>query len=290
MNKQKKHAGEFAATLIEDGMVVGLGTGSTIAYFLDALAKRIQDEKMTIIGVTTSTKTARRADEVDQHLNGIKGGGASFLMEKIVARYSRLVIWIIDEQKLHNKLGQFPLPVEVVAFGSGKLIAELKKRHLHPKLRLDNHQQPLVTDLGHYIVDLDLEKIDQPFELGHYLDGQIGIVEHGLFLNVADQVIIGSIAMNEDVVYQMEQTAEKAINESFDYAKSLGHNDVDIHVRFGSPKRVIARDFPKDHHNDLIVIGETGLSRLQRAMAGTVPSFVTQVSKVDVLIMRTFEK
>jgi len=100
----------------------------------------------------------------------------------------------------------------------------------------------------------------------------------------------GSIAMNEDVVYQMEQTAEKAINESFDYAKSLGHNDVDIHVRFGSPKRVIARDFPKDHHNDLIVIGETGLSRLQRAMAGTVPSFVTQVSKVDVLIMRTFEK
>lgn len=100
----------------------------------------------------------------------------------------------------------------------------------------------------------------------------------------------GSIAMNEDVVYQMEQTAEKAINESFDYAKSLGHNDVDIHVRFGSPKRVIARDFPTDHHNDLIVIGETGLSRLQRAMAGTVPSFVTQVSKVDVLIMRTFEK
>ena len=98
MNKQKKHAGEFAATLIEDGMVVGLGTGSTIAYFLDALAKRIQDEKMTIIGVTTSTKTARRADEVDQHLNGIKGGGASFLMEKIVARYSRRVIWIIDEQ------------------------------------------------------------------------------------------------------------------------------------------------------------------------------------------------
>lgn len=100
----------------------------------------------------------------------------------------------------------------------------------------------------------------------------------------------GSIAMNEDVVYQMEQTAEKAVNESFDYAKSLGHNDVDIHVRFGSPKRVIARDFPKDHHNDLIVIGETGLSRLQRAMAGTVPSFVTQVSKIDVLIMRTFEK
>jgi len=64
MNKQKKHAGEFAATLIEDGMVVGLGTGSTIAYFLDALAKRIQDEKMTIIGVTTSTKTARCAEEL----------------------------------------------------------------------------------------------------------------------------------------------------------------------------------------------------------------------------------
>ncbi len=125
-------------------------------------------------------------------------------MEKIVARYSRRVIWIIDEQKLHNKLGQFPLPVEVVAFGSGKLIAELKKRHLHPKLRLDNHQQPLVTDLGHYIVDLDLEQIDQPFELGHYLDGQIGIVEHGLFLNVADQVIIG-----QDESYRIMNNLQK---------------------------------------------------------------------------------
>ncbi|GMA69295.1 universal stress protein [Leuconostoc litchii] len=99
----------------------------------------------------------------------------------------------------------------------------------------------------------------------------------------------GSIAMNEDVVYQMEQTAEKGLIKAFEYAKDLGHSDVDIHVRFGSPKSVIAREFPKDHKNDLIVIGETGLSRLQRAMAGTVPSFVTQVSKVDVLILRTFE-
>lgn len=100
----------------------------------------------------------------------------------------------------------------------------------------------------------------------------------------------GSIAMSDDVVYQMEQDAEASINKAYEYAQSLGHTDVDVHVRFGSPKQVIARHFPKDHKNDLIVIGETGLSRLQRAMAGTVPSFVTQVANTDVLIMRTSEK
>ena len=100
----------------------------------------------------------------------------------------------------------------------------------------------------------------------------------------------GTVVMNADIVYQMEQDAEDMINKAYTYAKSLGHANTDIHVRFGTPKQVIARDFPRDHKNDLIVVGETGLSRLQRAMAGTVPSFVTQTSAVDVLIMRTSEK
>ena len=99
----------------------------------------------------------------------------------------------------------------------------------------------------------------------------------------------GTIVMNADIVYQMEQDAEVVINKSYEYAHQIGHNDVDVHVRFGTPKQVIARDFPTDHKSDLIVVGETGLSPLQRVMAGTVPSFVTQASRTDVLIMRVSE-
>lgn len=184
--------------------------------FLDFLAKRIKTENLDIIGVTTSFKTAQRAeelgihiqdiddspmiditvdgaDEVDKSLNGIKGGGAAFLMEKIVAKNSKRVVWIVDSEKVHEKLGQFPLPVEVVPFGSGKLIEEFEKNHLYPKLRLDSHNKPVITitDMGHYIVDLSLKSIDQPFELGKYLDGRVGVVEHGLFLDIADEIIIG---------------------------------------------------------------------------------------------------
>lgn len=108
-------------------------------------------------------------------------------------------------------------------------------------------------------------------------------------LNVVDTSggYFGTIVMNADIVYQMEQDAEVAINQAYDYARNLGHEQVDVHVRFGTPKQVIAHDFPEDHQNDLIVVGETGLSRLQRAMAGTVPSFVTQSAAVDVLVLRT---
>lgn len=214
-NLEKLNAAIAATKLIQDGMIVGLGTGSTVAFFLEALAERIRQEKLHIIGVTTSSKTelsARQlgidmmdiddvpviditvdgADEVDHNMNGIKGGGAAFLMEKIVAKNSKRVVWIVDSQKIHDNLGSMPLPVEVVPFGSGKLIAEFKRSHLYPTLRKDNGV-PVITDMGHYIVDLALKRIDQPYELEKYLDGQIGVVEHGLFLDVADEIIIGTI-------------------------------------------------------------------------------------------------
>ena len=213
INDEKRQAGETAAQLITDGMTVGLGTGSTVAYFLEALAARIRDEQLRIIGVTTSFKTAAQAqalgitivdiddvptidltvdgaDEVDVQMNGIKGGGAAFLMEKIVAKNSKRIVWIVDQQKVHQRLGSFPLPVEIVPFGHGKLVAEFAQQQLHPLLRLKDGE-PVVTDMGHYIVDLHLEVIDQPEELGKYLDGRVGVVEHGLFLNIADEIIIG---------------------------------------------------------------------------------------------------
>ncbi|ADG39956.1 MULTISPECIES: ribose-5-phosphate isomerase RpiA [Leuconostoc] len=211
---EKKHAAVAASQLIKNGMTVGLGTGSTVNYFLDALATRIRQENLKIVGVTTSFKTANRAeslgitiididdapaidltvdgaDEVDNRMNGIKGGGAAFLMEKIVAHNSNRVVWIIDSQKRHQQLGRFPLPVEIVPFGSGKLIADFKKRHLHPVLRQQDGKT-VVTDMGHFIVDLVLNRIDQPYQLGQYLDSRIGVVEHGLFLGVADEIIIGT--------------------------------------------------------------------------------------------------
>lgn len=214
INLEKQHAANAAAMLIKNGMTVGLGTGSTVDYFLKALAKRMQQENLQIVGVTTSFKTAKSAqdlgikiididdapmidltidgaDEIDAHMNGIKGGGAAFLMEKIVAKNSKRIVWIVDSQKVHVKLGMVPLPVEVVPFGSGKLMAELTKHQLHPTWRKSNDEL-VVTDMGHYIIDLSLKSIDQPYELERYLDGQIGIVEHGLFLDVVDEIIIGT--------------------------------------------------------------------------------------------------
>lgn len=213
INREKEQAGVAAAKLVKQGMTVGLGTGSTVAYFLDALAERVRDENLQIIGVTTSFKTAARAkalgieivdiddasvidltvdgaDEIDVQMNGIKGGGAAFLMEKIVAKNSKRIVWIVDSQKVHLDLGSFPLPVEIVPFGHGKLVVEFAQQQLHPVLRVKDGQ-PVVTDMGHYIVDLHLEVIDQPYELGRYLDSRVGVVEHGLFLNIADEVIVG---------------------------------------------------------------------------------------------------
>lgn len=213
MNAQdlnKKKAAEFAAQYIEEGMTVGLGTGSTVAFFLDALAEK----KIDFTGVTTSNRTAARgaelgmkivdvdevdhidvtvdgADEVDTYLNGIKGGGAALLMEKIVAKNSTKNIWIVDQSKVKPVLGTFPLPVEVVPYGSGQLARKFEKDGLNPTLRLDQEGKTLVTDGGHYILDLHLSGMDSPERLSDYLSNEVGVVDHGLFLNTADIVIVG---------------------------------------------------------------------------------------------------
>ena len=206
----KKRAAQAAVQYIKDGMVVGLGTGSTVAYFLDALA----EHKLDIIGVTTSTKTAQRsaelgikivdiddvkqidvtvdgADEVDAYMNGIKGGGAALLMEKIVANNSQKNIWIVDESKVHDVLGSFPLPVEVVPYGRGRLWQKFSERELNPVLRVDEKGQAIVTDGGHNIIDLHVKSIPNPQMLAEYLENEVGVVEHGLFLGMTDVVIIG---------------------------------------------------------------------------------------------------
>ncbi|MAQ37625.1 MULTISPECIES: ribose-5-phosphate isomerase RpiA [Thioclava] len=220
IDKAKFAAARRAVDLIEDGMRVGLGTGSTAAWMVRCLGERIRDEGLQLIGVPTSTRTADLArqvgikvvaldeakwlditidgaDEFDPDLNLVKGGGGALLQEKIVATASDQMVVITDASKEVNHLGAFPLPVEVVPFGwqvTRALIEELLDSMdvmgRQTSLRL-NGQQPFVTDEGNYIVDLHLNRIGNPRQLALVLNQIPGVVENGLFIDICDKVIIG---------------------------------------------------------------------------------------------------
>lgn len=210
----KKAAGIEAAKLIEPGMIAGLGTGSTVRFFVDELGRRVQEEELEFTGVTTSVRTKEQAegygikivdvddvdridvtvdgaDEVDKDFNGIKGGGAALLWEKIVATNSSKIVWIVDESKVVDTIGAFPLPVEVIPFGAGHVVKLFESKGYKPVLRLDAQGQPVRTDEKNYVVDLHLERIEHPEELAQDLINTVGVVEHGLFLNMVNTVIVG---------------------------------------------------------------------------------------------------
>lgn len=161
----KKEAGIEAAKLVKSGMIVGLGTGSTVRFLVDELGRRKQEEGLEFTGVTTSRRTQEQAegygikivniddvdhidlcidgaDEVDKNFNGIKGGGAALLWEKIVAINSNRIVWIVDASKLVDVIGKFPLPVEVIPFGAMHVIERMKERGYNPTLRLDAEGKP----------------------------------------------------------------------------------------------------------------------------------------------------
>lgn len=210
----KEMVGKLAATYVSDGMTVGLGTGSTAFYMVEEVGRRVKEEGLKIIGVTTSKETAAHAeklgiplksidevdfvdvtidgaDEISADFQGIKGGGAALLFEKIVATYSKKVIWIVDESKMVTHLGKFPLPVEVIPYGSKQLEKLFIKNNWHPVLRKDAKGHNVLTDSNNYILDLHLEKIAQPEKLALELSQLPGVVEHGLFLNRVHTVIVG---------------------------------------------------------------------------------------------------
>ncbi|QLL77424.1 ribose-5-phosphate isomerase RpiA [Ligilactobacillus saerimneri] len=213
-NQLKKLVGEKSVEWIEDGMIVGLGTGSTVKFMVDALGKRVQEEGLNIIGVTTSNRTAEQArslniplksvdevdhidltidgaDEISADFQGIKGGGAALLFEKIVATNSKQVMWIVDESKLSQQLGSFPLPVEVIPYGSQKVFERFEAKGLNPTFRKNTDGSMLRTDSQNYIIDLHLKEIVDPHTLADYLIKQVGVVEHGLFLDMVNTVIVG---------------------------------------------------------------------------------------------------
>lgn len=212
---QKELVGLEAAKYVKDGMIVGLGTGSTAYYMIKEVGRRVNEEGLNIVGVTTSSGTKKLAeelniplkdidevdhvdltidgaDEISADFQGTKGGGAALLFEKIVGINSKETIWIVDESKMVDKLGAFPLPVEVVPYGSGQVFRKFKDKGYNPAWRKDESGNILTTDGGHYIIDLSMGVIEDPRALGEELDKTVGVVEHGLFLDMVSKVIVGS--------------------------------------------------------------------------------------------------
>ncbi len=206
----KQIAGEKAVEYIEDGMVVGLGSGTTAFYTIQKIAERVSGG-LKITGVCTSEDTRKLAekwkipyldinevdridltidgaDEVDSHGHGIKGGGGALLYEKIVASNSVQNIWVVEQRKLVEHLGEFPLPVEITAFGYKRCIARLSDMGLKPELRMRG-KDIFLTDSAHYIVDLQTGMIEDPFALDRELKQIAGVIEHGLFLSIVDKVV-----------------------------------------------------------------------------------------------------
>jgi len=211
-NSEKKIAGERAAEFIENGMTVGLGTGSTVFYAIKKLGQMVR-EGLKIQAVSTSDATSELseslnikiisieeinkiditldgADEVDKNFNGIKGGGGALLFEKIVALISKNNIWIVDSGKLVDKLGRFPLPIEVIPFGYKRVYDLLDLMKLNPVLRKIG-EKIYITDSGNYIIDLHLKEINNSVKLNQELKQITGIIETGLFIDIADIVIVG---------------------------------------------------------------------------------------------------
>lgn len=216
MEQLKKRAGEAAAKSIQSGQRIGLGTGSTVQYFLEALGNRLANGELSqIVGVPTSTKTEKLAhslniplttletepsldicvdgaDEVDPQLNLIKGLGGALLREKIVAMASERFIVIVDKGKLVERLGdRCPVPVEVLPFGWKVTAEEIKALGGTPALRVDNGS-PYITDQNNHILDCHFGPIEDAERVAQQLDSIPGVLGHGLFLNIAQEAIVGT--------------------------------------------------------------------------------------------------
>lgn len=221
IDKAKYVAARRAVEFVEDGMRVGLGTGSTAAWMVRCLGELVREEGMMITGVATSTRTADLArevgvtiktldevrwldltidgtDEYDPNLNLIKGGGGALLHEKVVATASDQMIVIADLTKQVDTLGAFPLPVEIIPFGwqttkalIEEMLSNLDVLGRSASLRLSG-TEPFRSDEGNYILDLHLRRVAQPAQLSLVLNQIPGVVENGLFLDICDILVIGN--------------------------------------------------------------------------------------------------
>ena len=211
MISEKQRSAEAAVEYVKDGMIVGLGTGSTTEFAVKKLGEKVRDG-LAIRGIPTSDITKKQAeeegiplidfsetiyidltidgaDEIDEDLNMIKGGGAALLREKIVASASREVIIIVSSEKFVHQLGSFPLPVEVIPFGWQVIFKQLETLGGSPDLRL-KHGQALRTDQGNYIIDCRFSQIIDAVQLEQLLNMIPGVVENGLFTGLCSRMIM----------------------------------------------------------------------------------------------------
>lgn len=212
-DRLKKLAAVKAAELVKPEMKLGVGTGSTVAFLIDELGRRKKEEGLDLAAVVTTSSRSKKqlegygfhvdelatvdrldltidgADRIAANFDGIKGGGGALTMEKNVAVNSKKIVWIVDESKMVDHLSGFPLPVEVLPISCEQNFKLFQAEGLNPKWRIAGNER-FVTHYGNYIIDLDIDPIPVPSGLADYLDHTVGVVEHGLFLGMCNEVII----------------------------------------------------------------------------------------------------
>jgi ribose 5-phosphate isomerase A len=209
----KQLAAEKAVLFLEDGMTIGLGTGSTAYWAIEKIGEKVNRDGWKIKAIATSVRSEEQArglgipildfssiktidvtidgaDEVDPQLQLIKGGGGALLREKIVATNSNQMIVVADESKWVQKLGRFPLPVEVVHFGWERTFEKLQLLGCEPKRRM-NGAGPYLTDNGNYIVDCAFGEISDASALHESINAITGVVDNGLFIRIASKLVLG---------------------------------------------------------------------------------------------------
>lgn len=218
----KQLAAEYAVQFVKDGMTVGLGTGSTSAFAIEAIGKKVQ-QGLSVKAVASSLRSEELAknagitlipfsevgtidiyidgaDEVDKNLNLVKGGGGALLREKILAFNSKEFLVIVDGSKLVEYLGEFLLPVEIIPFAMELTLKQLQKAGCTTSMRMENNK-PYITDNRNLIIDCDFKKIELVEQLHHFINHIPGVVENGLFLNtIVSKVIVGYESGKVDLI------------------------------------------------------------------------------------------
>lgn len=210
---KKMLAGQKAAEYVKNGMTLGLGTGSTAFHMVNAVGELVKNG-MDLKAVPTSKATEAQArelgipllsidevdhidlaidgvDEIDPEFNAVKGGGGALFREKVVATLADEVIWIMDDSKLVNAIGNFHLPVEIAQYGAKQAMAKMSEYGLNPVLRIKDGKV-FVTDNGNFIADLHLGAPMDIEDVKAKLSTIVGVLEHGLFLNMCKRMIVGS--------------------------------------------------------------------------------------------------